>query len=78
MDAATNVYVADSLNDTIRRLSLVGTNWVVTTIAGQAQIGGSSGGTGTNALFYLPEGIALDKTGNLYLADTYNNTVRLG
>jgi hypothetical protein len=78
VDAATKVYVADSVNDTIRRLSPVGTNRVVTTIVGQAQIGGSSDGTGANALFYLPEGIALDKTGNPYVADMYNNTVRLG
>ena len=78
MDAATNVYVADSVNDTIRRLSPVGTSCVMTTIAGQAQIGGNSDGTGTHALFYLPEGIALDKTGNLYVADTHNNTVRSG
>jgi streptogramin lyase len=76
VDAATNVYVADSVNDTIRRLSPVGTNWVVTTIAGQAQVGGSTDGTGTNALFYFPEGIVLDNTGNLYVADTFNDTLR--
>ncbi|HUC86672.1 MAG TPA: hypothetical protein VL970_15855 [Candidatus Acidoferrales bacterium] len=76
VDAATNVYVADTVNDTIRKLTPAGTNWVVTTIAGQANISGSSDGWGTNALFYLPEGLALDQAGNLYVADTFNDTLR--
>lgn len=76
VDAATNIYVADTVNDTIRKLSPAGTNWVVTTIAGQADISGSSDGIGTNALFYFPEGIALDKTGNLYVVDSFNDTLR--
>jgi streptogramin lyase len=76
VDAATNVYVADTENDTIRKLSPVGTNWVVATIAGQAGISGSADGIGTNALFYFPEGIALDNHGNLYVADSFNDTLR--
>jgi hypothetical protein len=76
VDAATNVYVADTLNDTIRKLSPAGTNWVVTTIAGQVQLSGSSDGTGTNALFYFPEAIALDSHGDLFVADTFNDTLR--
>jgi len=76
VDAATNVYVADTVNNTVRKLSLVGTNWVVITIAGQANVSGSADGVGTNALFYFPEGIASDKTGNLYVADSFNDTLR--
>ncbi|MGA9779516.1 MAG: hypothetical protein WBS33_14695 [Verrucomicrobiia bacterium] len=76
VDSGTNVYVADTVNDTIRKLSPVGTNWVVTTIAGQAGVSGSSEGFGTNVLFYFPEGIALDNRGNLYVADSFNDTLR--
>lgn len=76
VDTASNVYVADTVNDTIRKLSLIGANWVVTTIAGQPGISGGSDGLGTNALFYFPEGIAVDKIGNLYVADSFNDTLR--
>jgi NHL repeat len=76
VDSATNLYVADSTNDTIRKLTLIGTNWTVSTITGQAMVQGSADGTGTNALFYKPFGIAVDSAGNLYVADTYNNTIR--
>lgn len=76
VDGGTNVYVADTENDTIRKLSFDGTNWIVTTIAGEVGVNGSSDGTGTNALFFFPEGITLDKTGNLFVADTFNETLR--
>lgn len=76
VDSATNLYVADTVNDTIRKISPDGANWLVTTIAGQAGVSGSSDGIGTNALFYLPEGVALDKAGNLYVADSFNDTLR--
>src|ERR1035437_3295132 len=78
VDGSGNLYVADTHNYTIRMLTPVGTNWVVTTIAGQAQVSNnnSTDGTGTNALFYYPYGITVDGTGNLYVADTYDNTVR--
>ncbi|MGC9940506.1 MAG: hypothetical protein ABSE48_01655 [Verrucomicrobiota bacterium] len=76
VDAAANIYVADTLNDTIRKLSPVGNNWMVTTIAGQDGLSGSSDGLGTNALFYFPESVALDTSGDLYVADTFNDTLR--
>jgi hypothetical protein len=76
VDGGTNVYVADTENDTIRKLSFDGTNWIVTTIAGQVGVNGSSDGTGTNALFFFPEGITLNKAGNLFVADTFNETLR--
>ncbi len=50
--------------------------WVVTTIAGTAGVAGSADGSGTNASFSNPQGIAVDSSGNLYVADYGNNTVR--
>jgi len=84
VDTAGTVYVADSANNTIRKITLApdgsGTNWIVTTVAGIAGSSGSRDGTGTNsqtgAQFYSPEGIAVDSTGNLYVADTYNRLIR--
>jgi len=76
VDRDTNLYVSDSNNHTIRKLSLVGTNWVVTTIAGQATLSGSADGVGTNALFYNPSGIVVDAATNLFVADSHNHTLR--
>lgn len=75
-NADGDLYVADTTNDIIRKLSLVGTNWVVTTIAGLAQSAGSADGTGNDARFSYPGGIALDTNGNLYVADSGNETIR--
>ncbi|HEY3760175.1 MAG TPA: C10 family peptidase [Verrucomicrobiae bacterium] len=76
VDANTNVYVADLDNHVIRQLTLSGTNWVSTTIAGQFGVPGSANGIGTNALFNGPHGIAVDSSGNVYVADTGNSTIR--
>jgi sugar lactone lactonase YvrE len=73
VDASDNVYVADTNNNTIRKISLAG---VVTTLAGTAGKQGHSDGTGTAASFVLPEGIAVDANGNVYVADTGNNAIR--
>jgi len=54
----------------------VGTNWVVKTIAGDYNNPGGLDGTNTAASFLLPDGIAIDSDGNLYVADNYNNTIR--
>lgn len=72
VDAAGNVYVADSFHDKICKISPDGK---ITTIAGNGDPG-SKDGKGTSASFYVPEGIAIDSTGNLYIADTYNNLIR--
>jgi hypothetical protein len=74
-DASGNLFVADDTNDTIREVTQAG---VVTTIAGTPDIFGSTDGTGASALFYGPEGIALDSLGNVYVGDTVNSTVRKG
>lgn len=76
VDAATNLYVADSENHTIRKLTRSGADWVVTTLAGQPTIFGSADGSGTNATFHSPGGIAVDNATNVFVADTRNNTIR--
>lgn len=70
IDGAGNLYVADTYNDTIRRVAPEGTNWVVTTIAGTAGTDGETDGTNQNASFAYPVGIAADRMGNLFVADT--------
>jgi hypothetical protein len=72
-DGAGNVYVADTDNHTIRKVTPAG---VVTTLAGLAGSYGSSDGTGSEARFRWPSGVAADGAGNVYVADTYNQTVR--
>jgi len=76
IDSNTNLYVADLLDQTIRKLTPEGTNWVVTTIAGLAGNIGSADGTNSNARFNNPYNVAVDSSGNVYVADTYNATVR--
>ena len=73
VDSAHNVYVADALNNTIRKVTSSG---AVTTLAGSAGNPGSADGTGGAARFYYPVGVALDTSGNLYVADYYNSTIR--
>ena len=69
----TNLYVVDSYNLTIRKIEMA--TGKVTTIAGKVNTPGSDDGTGTAALFYYPTDITTDGT-NLYVADTYSNTIR--
>jgi len=73
VDSAGNVYVADPLNATIRKVTADG---VVTTLAGTAGMVGSADGTGAAARFNLPSGVAVDSAGNVYVADTFNSTIR--
>jgi streptogramin lyase len=72
VDAAGNVYVADSGNNQIRKITPGG---VVTTFAGSGARGASNG-TGTASSFNTPSGVAVDANGNVYVADENNNQIR--
>ena len=76
LSGSTSLYVADSGNNTIRQVVRNGTNWVVTTFAGTVGFAGSSDGTGTNASFSTPFGIAVSTNGTLYISDFNTNTLR--
>ena len=71
-----SLYVVDSGNNTLRKITPSGGNWVVSTVAGQAGISGSIDGTGTAAEFYDPTGVAVSGTGYVFVADSGNNTIR--
>jgi hypothetical protein len=73
-DTSGNIYVADTFNHTIRKI--VASTGVVTTIAGTAGYEGSGNGTGSAAQFYRPSGVACDTSGNIWVADTQNQTIR--
>ncbi len=74
VDGAGNLYVADSNNDTLRKISATGTT---TTLAGQAGNNGANvDGAGTSARFFRPRGVAVDLSGNVYVADANNQTIR--
>jgi hypothetical protein len=78
VDRAGTVYVADTENDAIRKVTPVGTNWVTTTIGGKAGVVGSADGTNSVARFNWPVSLVLDSAGNVYVADWMNHTVRMG
>ena len=73
LDGAGNAYVPD--NSTIRKITPAG---VVTTLAGLAGSRGSADGIGIVARFKTPYGIGVDGAGNVFVADTYNNAIRIG
>jgi uncharacterized protein (TIGR03437 family) len=73
-DSSGSVYIADSANNRIRKVSSGGT---ITTIAGSVKAGFSGdGGPAIAASLQNPQGIALDMAGNLYIADTANQAIR--
>ncbi len=72
-DSGGNVFVADANNNVIRKITPGGN---VTTFAGAAFQQGIADGTGAFARFNYPSGIAIDNANNLYVTDTYNNSIR--
>lgn len=72
IDSSGNIWVADSGNDEIRKITPAG---VVTTWAGTGSAGNANG-NGTSASFSNPVGIAVDSSGDLYVADFANNEIR--
>ena len=78
VDLAGNVYVADTLNSTIRKITPTGVvNMQVSTLAGTEGQTGSTDGPGATAYFNQPNGLAVDGQGNVYVADTFNHTIRV-
>jgi len=78
VDGAGNVYVADTGNNAIRKVTPVGPNWVVTTVAGVARVVAGADGIGSLAQFSFPYSVALDSLGNVYVADAGNNRITKG
>ena len=74
VDAGGTVYVGDTNNHTVRKISPFG---VVTTLAGMPGVPGAVvNGTGSGARFNSPRGVAVDASGNVYVADSQNYTIR--
>lgn len=73
-DASGDLYIADTGNDRIRKVTPAG---VITTVAGNGDPGYSGdGGAATAAELWNPLGVAVDNNGNLYIADNYNQCIR--
>src|ERR1043166_4731783 len=74
MDTAGNIYIADSLNDIIRKIDASGT---MSTVAGNRIFGFSGdGGPALSASFFAPSAVAVDSAGNIFVADRQNNRIR--
>lgn len=76
LDAAGNLYVADTGNQIIRKLVPGSLGWTVSTVAGVAGSSGSQDGSALAAHFNQPHGLSVDDAGVLYIADTGNNRIR--
>ena len=73
VDDKGNIYVADTGNNTVRKITPMG---MVTTLAGLAGASGTTDGIEADARFNSPGGVAMDNAGNVYVADTNNHAVR--
>lgn len=74
IDNNMNVYVADQVNNQIRKIS---TNGIITAVAGTGAAGFSgNGGSALTAKLNNPTGVAVDNSGNMFIADYMNNVVR--
>jgi hypothetical protein len=74
--SGTNLFVADTGNNTIRTVGLV--TQIVNTVAGSAGSVGTTDAIGTSARFQGPTGIGANAAGTIYIADTNNHTIRSG
>jgi sugar lactone lactonase YvrE len=76
VNAAGNLFIADSNNYRVRQVSL--SNGLISTVAGDGSNGvGGDGGAATAAMLATPQGVAVDAAGNLYIADSSNNRIRM-
>lgn len=73
LDGGGNLYVADTLNHIIRKITPAGE---VTRLAGVPRVSGSTEGSVATARFNSPEAVAVDAVGNVYVADTSNRKIR--
>ncbi len=76
IDSTGTIYVSDNGNNVIRKIVTVSGVSTVGTLAGTAGVPGIADGTGPSASFNSPSGIAINSAGDVYVADTGNNTVR--
>ena len=75
VDSAGNIYIADTINQRIRKVSA--STGIITTVAGNGAYGyGGDGGPATSAALEYPQGVAVDAAGNIYIADTGNLRIR--
>ena len=75
VDRSGNIYISDNLNHAIRRVDAA--TGIITTVAGTGVRGYSGdGASATSAMLNLPEGLATDTAGNVFIADVFNNRVR--
>jgi trimeric autotransporter adhesin len=76
VDSLGNIYIADTYDHRIRKVVKI--NGGITTVAGTGKSGYSGdGGQALLAQFYGPHGVAVDASGNIYIADTYDNRIRM-
>jgi streptogramin lyase len=75
LDASGNIYIADNENYAIRKVTV--STGVITTVAGTGTSGYSGdGGQATEATLKNPRGVSVDASGNIHIADSYNNVIR--
>jgi hypothetical protein len=74
VDTANNIFVPDWKNHVVRKIDKSG---IITTIAGKGAAGNSGDGSlATDAELFVPNGVAIDKTGNIYICDDFNQNIR--
>ena len=75
-DNDDNLYIADSSNNRIRKIDFL--TGIITTVAGSGSPGFEGDeGSGLDAAFHSPHGVDVDHRGNIYIADTLNNRIRM-